>query len=90
MNSPRRGKRSREYEAMHMIRKGHARWGERSGCPATDSVHQQAVPGGCMRRKLGRLDHAFSGRFLKVATHPGKVIDVRYGLGSTRSGLLLG
>ena len=29
------------YEAMHMIRKGQARGGERFGCSATDSVHQQ-------------------------------------------------
>ena len=40
------------YEAMHMIRKGQASWVRRFGCSATDSVHQQAVRGGCMRRSL--------------------------------------
>ena len=40
------------YEAMHMIRKGQARWVSGFGCSATDSVHQQAVRGGCMRRSL--------------------------------------
>ena len=40
------------YEAMHMIRKGQARRVERFGWSATDSVHQQAVRGGCMRRRL--------------------------------------
>ena len=36
------------YEAMHMIRKGQARWVSGS---VTDPVHQQAVRGGCMRRR---------------------------------------
>ena len=38
------------YEAMHMIRKGQARWMSGFGCAATDSVHQQLVRGGGMRR----------------------------------------
>ena len=38
------------YEAMHMIRKGASEVGERFGCAATDSVHQQLVRGGGMRR----------------------------------------
>ena len=40
------------YEAIHMMPEGSGEVGERFGCSATDSVHQQAVRSGCLRRSL--------------------------------------
>ena len=57
------------YEAMHMIRKGQARWGERCGCAATDSVHQQLVRGGGMRRSQAdstKRSHAAFGKLQHI------------------------
>jgi transposase-like protein len=61
------------YEAMHMIRKGAGEMGEWLGCSAADSVHQQAVRGGCLR--WSPVDSTKSVLLLfKVATHPSKLI----------------
>ena len=39
------------YEAIHIDPEGSGEVGERFGCSATDSFHQQAVRGGRMRRR---------------------------------------
>jgi hypothetical protein len=47
--------------------------GERLGCSATDSVHQQAVRGSCMRQRP--VDSTNRSAFFKVATHPGLALE---------------
>ena len=57
-------------EAMHMIRKGPGKAGERFGWSAADSVHRQPVRGGCLIWAPGRLDPVGLLLLFKVATHP--------------------